>query len=257
MASLRRWLVMVVAALVAAVAASPAGAIVGGDDVPDGRYRWMVSLQDDDGHFCGGTLVAPRWVLTAAHCVVDAKPHHQDVVVGRTDLEDTSRGRRVRVEGIRVHPRYEDTGTYDVALLRLARSVSLPTIPIATSTHDRFERAGTRLKVTGWGASFAYVGPAPTRLQVADVEAVSDTDCDTTMWTLGFNPPTEVCAEMLLADSCHGDSGGPLFRQRQDTIVQVGVVSYGLGCATPGFPGVYAETNNPSVRRFIREVTGR
>ena len=74
---------------------------------------------------------------------------------------------------------------------------------------------------------------------------------------MGFTAPTEICAEKLGGDSCRGPSGGPLFGTTADgRRVQVGVVSYGLGCAIPQFPGVYAEVNNPSIRGFISRTAG-
>jgi trypsin len=93
-------------------------------------------------------------------------------------------------------------------------------------------------------------------MKAVDVEAVADEGC-TTNGLMGFQADSEMCAETLLGDSCQGDSGGPLFGTLADgRQVQVGIVSYGLGCATPAFPGVYGEVNNPSIHDFITSTTG-
>jgi len=248
-----------VTAVSAVAIATPADAIVGGSTVSSGRYPFMASVQTPGGsHFCGGTVIASQWVLTAAHCVVGSKPGDQVVVVGRTDLTDRSRGQRVTVSQVRVHPKYASTGTHDAALLKLSRSVSVPAIPLARTADNALEKAGTPLVVSGWGVTTPVVGypGSTTRLKRADVKAVSDARCAQTNRVNGFNPSTEMCASELLADSCYGDSGGPLFYERSGRLVQLGIVSYGLGCATPGFPGVYAEINNSSIAGFIRTATG-
>ena len=96
----------------------------------------------------------------------------------------------------------------------------------------------------------------PLADEAVGVEAVADADC-TANETQGFRAASEICAEALGGDSCQGDSGGPLFGRLADgRRVQVGIVSYGLGCAVPEFPGVYGEVNNRSIHRFITRTAG-
>jgi trypsin len=253
--------VLAAATLVGAGAQAPASAIVGGSTVPDDRYAFMASVQTkgssgSDGHFCGGSVIAARWVLTAAHCMVDEKPGDLQVAVGRTDLEDSSAGQTVGVDRVVVHPDYADTGTFDAALIHTTAAMSAPTIALAPLGDDQLEQSGAALTVAGWGTEFFGSPIIPSRLKSVDVEAVADADC-TTNGMMGFAPDSEICAESLGGDSCQGDSGGPLFGNLADgRRVQVGIVSYGLGCAVPEFPGVYGEVNNPSIHDFITSTTG-
>lgn len=232
----------------------PATAVVGGSQAEDGAHPFMVSLQragsrGSEGHFCGGSVVGKRWILTAAHCTV-FEPGEVQAVVGRTDL--TARGGQVlRVDRMVVHPDYDSTGSSDVALWHTTKRIKAPRIALARASDDALEAPGTTLTVAGWGLDAYQVGSVQDRMKELDVRMTTDLECQTNA-LLGFSPETEICAAELLGDSCQGDSGGPLFGTREDgRVVQVGAVSYGLGCALPLFPGVYAELNAPDIRRFL------
>jgi trypsin len=188
--------------------------------------------------------------------MVDTEPADIQVAVGRTNLDETSGGQTLAVDRIVVHPDYEDTDTFDAALIHVTAPIDSPAIDLVPLGEESLEEAGAALTVSGWGTEFFGSPFIPAQMKAVDVEAVADEDC-TTNQLMGFQADSEICAETLGGDSCQGDSGGPLFGTLADgRQVQVGIVSYGLGCATPEFPGVYGEVNNPSIHDFITSTTG-
>ncbi|MCW2667793.1 MAG: tryptase-like [Frankiales bacterium] len=245
------------AAAAVGLTAAPASAVVGGAPAPEGAYPFTASVQDGQAAFCGGSVIAASWVLTAAHCVPDGDASGLSVVVGTVDNGNGS-GERLAVSEVLVHPQYDaDASTHDVALLRLNGATSVPPIALATASDDALEADGTLVKVTGWGDRTPLAGGGlltTPRLQEVDLSVVDDADCGAANG--GFDAATGVCAEGWLKDSCQGDSGGPLFATTAGRRVQLGVVSYGLGCGVPTFPGVYSEVNNPAIRAFLSQHAG-
>lgn len=232
-------LLAVVGALL--VSTAPAGAIVGGSPAPE--TPWVVALTDQSGNlFCGGALVAPDRVVTAAHCLTErlaltARERAAGgvrVVVGRADRR-TEAGRVVAVTRLWRHPDFRDvTGGDDVAVLTLAESVTSPTIPLVDAGDTASYAPGVEAAVFGWGRTAEGAEPSQT-LRKVRVPVQDDRTCTKAVPT--YRPSAMVCAGYPQGgqDACEGDSGGPLVVRG----LLVGVVSYGRGCARPGEPGIY------------------
>lgn len=247
-----RWLVTLVAVLSLLL---PAHAIVGGHEADDGEYPWMAALYngaDPEGQYCGGSLVMPDRVVTAAHCVegllgidlVDqvintAQYGEFRVMLGSNSL--SAGGDEISVLFIHVHPDYGLSGTPDVAVLTLAQDADQQPIRWATPADAPLFAPGTRATVTGWGA-LSENGPYPDALHEVVVPIISDQECEQAYggW---LDAQNEICAGYKQGgrDACYGDSGGPLMVPDGDDLLLVGLVSWGDGCAQPGSPGVYAE----------------
>ncbi|GAA1586195.1 S1 family peptidase [Actinoplanes couchii] len=246
---MRRWrtLLAVLAAAVTAATMSPAAAsadpitptVVGGTTATLGEFPFMVRLSMG----CGGALYSPTLVLTAGHCVSGTGTNTSiTATFGVVDLQSTSRVTRKSNYVYRA-PGYNSTGD-DWALIRLASAVSgtnIGTLPITTSTtYD----TGT-FTIAGWGAA-SENGAQQRYLRKATVPFVSDTTCNSSsMYNGQVNAAREICAGYTAGgvDTCQGDSGGPMFRQGASGLVQVGIVSWGDGCARPNKPGVYTQVS--------------
>jgi trypsin len=231
---------MVIAVALALICTSaPAGAderIVGGERASIAEHPWVVYLTDSSGfQFCGGTLVAPAKVLTAAHCVKGRSTGNTRVVAGREDKK-SSEGVSSQISAIWVHPDYlaADRGE-DVAVLTLRREVPYQPLPIARAADGGLYRAGTNANVYGWGRT-SEQGAASRYLLGATVPLSADSGCLSAYPQ--FNAAEMVCAGLPEGgvDTCQGDSGGPLVAGGK----LIGVTSWGEGCARPGKPGVYA-----------------
>ncbi|MGI5453980.1 S1 family peptidase [Streptomyces sp. CA-249302] len=220
---------------VAAAQAAPSP-VVGGTPAAQNEFPFMVHLSMG----CGGALYKKDVVLTAAHCVGGSGSTTRiTVTAGVTDLNSTS-AIKVKSTKVKRAPGYDGKGK-DWALIKLAHPVNLPTLKIATNS--RYNRGV--FTVAGWGTTKETSHTGSTKLLKATVPYVPDSMC---RWNYGnrLTPKDELCAGYPQGgvDTCQGDSGGPMFRKDDaDHWIQVGIVSWGDGCARPGAPGIYTQVD--------------
>lgn len=212
--------------------------VVGGTRASILEYPWTVALAAEGMAICGGTLVAPAMVLTAAHCVTGRQPGELQVVAGREDL--MSPGGEIRaVTAIWIHPFYTDARAgQDVAVLRMALPLALPVLPLATPTDALFHGPGLATTALGWGTTTEGGFPSRYLLKVT-LPLVDNPACQ--LLLPGFDGQSMLCAGVPQGgvDTCQGDSGGPLIAAGK----LVGVTSWGIGCARPFQPGVYTRVS--------------
>ncbi|XP_064090213.1 trypsin-1-like isoform X2 [Macrobrachium nipponense] len=225
--------------------------IVGGTETGINEYPWQVALTSSrtgTRPFCGGSLISADWVLTASHCVTGTKPRSLKVVVGDHNWSTTTETASVAygVKRIIMHPQFNgNTLDYDAALIQLSSVIAFPSdnriAPICLPTPGLLYENVTAT-VTGWG-TLTSGGSQPYVLYEVDVPTMSNAVCSQSY----VNQITDrmICAGVSGKDSCQGDSGGPMVTDSQSGThkEQIGIVSWGNGCALPNYPGVYSRVS--------------
>ena len=222
--------------------------IVGGKETLQHEFPWQVGLTKLRSRrpFCGGSLVSSRTVLTAAHCTRYQRPENIEVVVGDHNWLVGDGEERIKVCGKVEHPGYKPRNNdHDIALLNLCSPVEWsPTIqPVCLPDPDTMIKEGVVATVSGWGTTTSG-GKQSTTLMAVNVTTVSDKACIKS-YGQDMISKNMLCAASKGKDACQGDSGGPLTIEQTNGIhTQVGVVSWGFGCANPRYPGVYARVQD-------------
>lgn len=238
-----------------------------GERAPPGADPWQVAIliknAEDEGVWCGGSILDEQTVATAAHCLEDQSGTYyaDDLVVleGTVDVTSYS-GRWLDVDRAVIHRSYDlSTVDNDIALLRVAGSLtSEPISFVSPEEEPNFIKSGFPARVTGWGRTeFAEYGV--DRLRSAVVEIVARETCNSPDAYNGLVTQNMICAgkeydSVQNIDSCSGDSGGPLTVNKGGSRLQIGIVSWGgrelddgiAPCGQPNLVGVYTRVANYS-----------
>jgi hypothetical protein len=270
-----------VALLLAAPTRAASPRVVGGHDAAPGSFGAVADVALGGMDICSGTLIAPGWVMTAAHCAsvtgslsngivptpVAYPPGAFGVTLG-TVRADGAGGESHQVSQVVIDPAYgsDSGGGNDVALLRLDHASAVAPISIAAQSERSLWLPGVLTTIAGFGTTAQDSSQTPAVMQVAQVPIVADPVCaaayprNTSSQVANdgaFDPSTMVCAGYPDGgvDTCAGDSGGPLLAVRPEGPFRlVGATSFGNGCAQPGYPGVYARVAEGPIRAFVAGV---
>jgi secreted trypsin-like serine protease len=261
----------VLAVLILLALAAPVQAmqprIVNGTEIDIASAPWQVGIIVSESELCGGSLIAPGWVVTAAHCVAGVGAASVKAYAGISNISDRGSRNQLQVAAVISHPGYNaDTFSNDIALLQLASPIEysgsrqIIALPMGLSPAS-WPPAGTAATVTGWGA-VSEGGKGSDRLRSAQVQVQADPsspDCQ------GYPDESYDESSLLCAsgpqgstDACQGDSGGPLTIAVGGTPVLAGITSVGKGCGEANFPGLYTRVTNflPWIGQSVPLPTG-
>jgi len=243
--------------------------IIGGNIVTEKKYPWIGSLmyKDRREHFCGSSLIADGWLVTAAHCVKSQSYSNTRAFLNILDKNENNEGEiEIFIDEIIPHEQYNgSTYVNDIALLKLTetsknkiKDLNVEKVKlISTEQIGVLDKAEAPVTVAGWGKTDEYAPEydySPILLE-ADLQIRGQEDCISD-YSINNIFDSSICAydPTWWKDSCTGDSGGPLFAKNDQEEILIGIVSWAEGCAQPGFPGVYARVS--SFLNWIEEKTG-
>jgi len=252
------------------------GWIVGGVTALKGAYPYQVSFEYHGPyiptqHICGATIINSNWIITAAHCIIATNGEHPSfyrVVVGRHSLKHfDEKTKRHSVQRVIVHPKWGDRDepamSNDIALIKVAEPIEFNEFVQPACLPDDYAiyKPETMALISGWGEMDPKTpehpekpGRAPTVMRAASVPLLDWNKCkNANNIYQEMITKTMTCAGYMdgAIDGCQGDSGGPLVKIVDGRATLVGVVSWGIGCAAPKYPGVY--TNVFYELAFIRK----
>ncbi|XP_042358402.1 plasminogen activator, urokinase a [Plectropomus leopardus] len=243
--------------------------IVGGSFTPIDSHPWVAALfHQRHGFLCGGSLIAPCWVLTAAHCFPDGETtniQRLSIYLGKTAINETDADREqsFTVEELIIHQKFNESNfNNDIALVKIksrkggcaVRSASARTVCLPPS-HTQLP-AGFQCSIAGFGRERYSAWYYSQYLKQAEVKLLSQTECASESYYGNLITQNMFCAGSpdWSTDACKGDSGGPLVCEMSGRMFLFGVVSWGEGCADRNKPGVYTQVTN--YNKWIAAKTG-
>ncbi|XP_075710743.1 transmembrane protease serine 2 [Rhinoderma darwinii] len=222
---------------------APSSRIVGGTQARIAEWPWQVSLQIKQSHVCGGSIITPDWIVTAAHCV-EGPYSSAPLWTAYAGSSKLTGGQASFVERIISHPNYNaETKDYDIALMKLKTSLSFTPSTIKPVCLPNAGMPWTDAQscwISGWGYTYQG-GTTSSVLMAANIPLIDSATCNKPAVYNGIISSTMICAGYLSGgvDSCQGDSGGPLVTKTNNIWWLVGDTSWGTGCANRNKPGVY------------------
>lgn len=234
--------------------------VVGGGPADFSRWSFTVALQRKIKRSfkfsCGGTVIAPTKVLTAAHCIEGAGPARLRIIANRARLDDETTGEALAVVAAVPHPDYARTRRHDMAVLTLAQATTAPAVTLANIDENNAGTIpGTPLRVGGWGAKHPF-GVKLARVIKEAIEVVrNNRRCRRAYGKFEFAAKSMICTLgtkltrfkplPIHSSACSGDSGGPLMADLPAGPRQVGIVSYGgIPCGLRNAPSVYSRVSD-------------
>ncbi|XP_034240718.1 trypsin alpha-3-like [Thrips palmi] len=224
--------------------------IIGGDDVDIAQFPYQVALFYFDEFRCGGSILNENFILTAAHCLHDVKfDWHVSIRAGST--KRSFGGQYIRASKIAMGEGFTMKKLHnDVGIVKLETPLNFTDLvrPVELVDVGSEPQPGSTITLSGWGVTNENSNVAPEGLRTTTVKAVNRLVCSVPYFLINRITKDMFCAAALGKDTCQGDSGGPAVNGEGK---QVGIVSFGMGCANVLFPGVYTNLASKGIRDFI------
>lgn len=228
--------------------------IIGGGTANPAKWQFMAALLRKGRLHCGGSVISPTKVLTAAHCIEGFKVSTLSVAIGRTKLTDTATGESIGVAGAVAHPDFALTRRHDVGVITLATPTTAPAVDLPTPEEDAaFTAPGRLLRVAGWGARNPFGVNLARELKRTTERVRTSKRCRRAYRSI-FSGAAMICAlgkkvkrfgPRIHSSACSGDSGGPLVADAPTGPKAIGTVSFGgIFCGLDSAPSVYSRVSD-------------